>query len=111
MQMLNLSKRLLLAIGLLSLAACAGQPYREQPHHYSKSRDGERVACFQTEVVNEYECVPVERRYVRHGYYHPYDPFWPFFTFGFVYGVHHHGHVAYYPYPYHHHGHHRRWRR
>lgn len=105
--MMKPSKVMLLAIGLLFLAACAGQPHREEPHHYSKGQYGDRVACYKTDVVNEYECLPVDERYARH-YYYPYDPFWPFFSFGVVYGIHHHGHVAYYPYPYwRHHRHHR----
>lgn len=102
---------MLLAIGLLSLAACAGQPPREEPHHYSKNRDGERVACFQTEVANEYECLPVEGRYARRADYYAYDPLWPFFSVGLIYGLHHHGYVTYYPYyPYPHprYGRHRR---
>lgn len=74
----------------LALGACAANSPREEPHHYSKDRDGNRIACYTTDVVNEYDCVPVHARYpYGYGYaYDPYyyDPFWPWWSVGFVYG-------------------------
>jgi hypothetical protein len=70
----------------LALGGCAANTPREEPHHYSKDRDGNRIACYKTEVASEYDCVPVNRRY---GYaYDPYyyDPFWPYWSMGFFYG-------------------------
>lgn len=88
-----------LAAVALALSACATHPYHEQePHHYSKDRDGGRVACYATEAANEYECVPVVRRYPYR--YDPYwDPYWPWVSFGLYYGWPHYyyyGHHHYY---------------
>jgi hypothetical protein len=80
---------------MLALAACAGTPAKiEDPHHYSKDRDGNRVACYTTETGNEYECVPVVRYYPR-----SYDPFWDPWLYGFAYAwPHYYGtRVIYYP--------------
>jgi hypothetical protein len=89
-----------LAAIVLALSACAGHPYREeQPHHYSKDRDGNRIACYATEVANEYDCVPVVRRQAYA--YDPYwDPFWPGFSLGFYYGWPRYYNYGPYWYPY-----------
>ncbi len=94
-----------LAATMVALSACAGTPAREEaPHHYSKDRNGNRIACYATETANEYDCVPVVRR---QGYaYDPYwDPYWPSVSFGLHYGwPHYYGHI-WYPYPVYRHPH------
>jgi len=81
---------------VLALSACAGTPSKiEDPHHYSRDRDGNRVACYTTGTANEYECVPVARYYP-----HWHDPFWDPWAYGLAYGWPHHyygTHVIYYP--------------
>jgi hypothetical protein len=86
----NITMRLAVAAAILAVAGCATNGrYEEPPHHFSKDARGNRLACYGTEVANEYECVPVVRR---HGYADPYyDPFW---SARFLYG---------WPYPYHSH--------
>jgi hypothetical protein len=88
----------------LALSACAGAPEKiEDPHHYSKDRDGNRTACYATGTANEYECEPVTRRYARSGFH---DPFWdPWWSYGFGYPSYggypwmYSPRVVYYPYP------------
>ena len=87
----------------LALGACAAHQPREEPHHYSKDRGGNRIACYATDVANEYDCLPARARYP-HGYaYDPfyYDPFWPYWSLGFYYGGPHYyvGSVWYPPPP------------
>ena len=77
-----------IAAAALALAACAQNPPREeQPHHFSKDRDGNRIACYETDVANEYDCVPAYARrqyaYAYDPYY--YDPFWPWWGAGYWY--------------------------
>jgi hypothetical protein len=89
---------------VLALSACAGAPAKiEDPHHYSKDREGNRTACYATETANEYECVPVTRRYAHSRYE---DPFWdPWWSYGFGYSWYggspwmYPPHGGYYPYP------------
>jgi len=78
----NLLKLLLIGACALAAAGCARGAVREEPHHFSKDARGNRVACYTTDVANEYECVPVYRD---HGYYGRgyYDPYW---SAGFLYG-------------------------
>ena len=86
----------------LALGGCAANPPREEPHHYSKDRDGNRIACYSTDVANEYECVPAGARYPYAYAYDPffYDPFWPYWSMGFFYaGPHYVIHSAWYPPP------------
>jgi hypothetical protein len=81
----KLLKRLMFVALGLALAGCAGDRVREEeaPHHFSKDTHGNRIACYTTDVANEYECVPVYRRYAAYPYGYPYDPYW---SAGFVYG-------------------------
>ena len=82
----------IVAVGacVLTLGGCAREYVREEPHHFSKDARGHRVACYTTDVANEYECVPVYRDY---GYAYPrgyYDPYWSTgFLYGWPYGHHH----------------------
>lgn len=80
-----------MAAGLvLALAGCAHDTYREEPHHFSKDQHGRRLACFTTDVENEYECVPAYRSYP-YAYRDPfYDPFW---GAGVLYYPDHHHHA------------------
>ena len=86
----------ILAVAALALGACVAQP-REEPHHYSKDRDGNRIACYSTDVANEYDCVPVANpnryAYAYDPYY--YDPFWPYWSAGYWW----YGPPHYYYYP------------
>jgi hypothetical protein len=98
-----------LAACALALGGCATQRYHEEePHHFSRDADGNRIACYATEVASEYECVPVVRRYPR-AYHDPYwDPFWPHVSLGFWYGwPHYYPGTVWYPAPRHPH---RPWR-
>ena len=74
----------LVAAAAVGLGACVAQP-REEPHHYSKDRDGNRIACYATDVANEYDCVPTRRAYDTAYDYDPYfyDPFWPYWSAGY----------------------------
>jgi hypothetical protein len=91
----------------LAFAGCAGHRPREEPHHYSKDRYGDRIACYATDVVNEYECVPTVRS--RYAYDPFYDPWWPRWSVGLFYGPPRYYGYAYYPW-YAPHDHHRRHR-
>lgn len=83
----KLLKTLTFAALGLALGACAGHPtHEEPPHHFSKDAHGSRIACYATDVSNEYECVPVYRRYAAYPYPY-YDPYW---SAGFIYGWPHH---------------------
>jgi hypothetical protein len=74
--MRNFAKVLTAGLLGLALTGCAHDSYREEPHHFSKDSRGNRVACFATDVVDEYECVPAYRS-TGYAYYDPfYDPFW-----------------------------------
>ena len=85
-----------LAATVLAASACATAPERiEGPHHYSRDADGNRIACYTTDVANEYECVPVRRRYASDPYWDPYYAY-PWVSFGFYYGW---PHDYYDPYP------------
>lgn len=83
----------ILAAGAFALAlmGCAREYVREEPHHFSKDSHGNRVACYPTDVANEYECVPVYRSY---GYAYPYPHYDPFWSAGFLYGWPYHHHVV-----------------
>ena len=90
---------------MLGLSACAGSPEKiEDPHHYSRDRDGRRVACYTTDVVGEYECEPA-RAGAPYGYPYAgygYDPFWdPWWSYGFGYQWWgwEQRHAVVYPYP------------
>jgi hypothetical protein len=91
---------MLVAAAAVALAACAGQPAKEeqQPHHYSQDKRGNRLACFATDVASEYECLPLAR--AADYYYDPfYDPFWRS-SLNYGYGwPHHPGYVVLRPWP------------
>lgn len=88
-----------IAAGALALAGCVGHPaYREEPHHFSRDPQGRRIACYETDVAREYECVPVYRRYVDAPYPEP----WSHVRLGFHYGWPY-WHGAYRHHYYHHH--------
>lgn len=81
----------------VALAGCAGHPVREEaPHHYSTDRHGHRIACYVTDVENEYECVPLYRQHAYNPYY---DPFWPAWSVGYYYYGWPHDHGVYRPAP------------
>jgi hypothetical protein len=96
---MDLRRTLPLIAAAALLGACAENPPREQPHHYSTARDGTRTACYTTQVANEYECIPLRpaRDYYDPYYDAYYDPFWPHLGFGW-YGWPYPDYVLY-PYP------------
>ena len=80
--MSHLPRTLLTAAAVLALAGCVAYPYRdEQPHHYSQDRYGNRLACYTSDLENQYDCFPVSRPYAASPAY-DYDPFWPPFFWG-----------------------------
>lgn len=85
--------------GLLLLGGCAHDSYREEPHHFSKDSRGHRVACYATDVADEYECVPAYRShpYAGYPYAYGYDPFYdPYWHAHIIYAPAY----RYEPYPY-----------
>jgi hypothetical protein len=88
--MANLPKVLIVAACALALGGCARNYVREEPHHFSKDARGNRIACYTTDVANEFECVPVYRDYGYAGYRGYHDPFWsPGYLYGWPYQHHH----------------------
>lgn len=89
--MRNVAKVLGAGACVLALTGCAREYVREEPHHFSKDARGNRIACYTTDIANEFECVPVYRNY-GYGYGYPgyYDPFWGAGFYGWPYYHHHH---------------------
>lgn len=92
--MRNIGKLLGAAIGALALAGCARHYVREEPHHFSKDARGHRIACYATDVVDEFECVPVYREHHAWGY--PGGYYAGPYGWAGVYGwPHYHSHYVY----------------
>ena len=69
--MSRLPKIVSAAAFVLALAGCVESPYRdEEPHHYSQDRYGNRLACYTSDLENQYDCFPVERPYQYAAYYY-----------------------------------------
>lgn len=88
----HVGKLLVAGACALVVTGCAQQYVREEPHHFSKDARGNRIACYPTDIADEFECVPVRRAYgygYPHGYY---DPYWMGGFYGWPY---YHPHYVY----------------
>lgn len=90
--MRNVVKLLAAGACALALAGCAREYVREEPHHFSKDARGNRIACYTTDIANEFECVPVYRDY-GYGYPGGYYPYWGAGFYGWPYYHHHYVYV------------------